>query len=198
MESRRAQDQDGKRRIDESRNREGYRYRFASERTRSKRSSILENSENLRTLIISSFFEPSFEQSAPTLSNWPGQTLANIPHSRITLTLEEDKGSPESYDLSYPGDTRCNYCSLLYQLVKLLSISPGKEKKKEKNLGGIIKGLGGSEGRRGETVAGYRYNVQRGQCDGDLLMFAKIEKRRKKRSRSVRVVTAALKRERAE
>lgn len=142
MESRRAQDQDGKRRIDESRNREGYRYRFASKRTRSKRSSILENSENLRTLIISSFFEPSFEQSAPTLSNWPGQTLANIPHSRITLTLEEDKGSPESYDLSYPGDTQLQLLLPTLSTCKITFHFPGKGKKERKKPWWDNKGIG--------------------------------------------------------
>lgn len=82
-----------------------YQREGRTERLAGKRSSILENRKNVDYI---PFFEPCLNKEA-RLSNQPGQTLANIPYSRITLTLEEDKGY---YDLSCPA------------LIRVASIDP--------------------------------------------------------------------------
>lgn len=169
-----------------------YQREGRTERLAGKRSSILENRKNVDYI---PFFEPCLNKEA-RLSNQPGQTLANIPYSRITLTLEEDKGY---YDLSCPA------------LIRVASIdpyfinsfqdyfrSPEKEIKKRKK-----RNLGDNRGNNGEERRNYNriMSSEWWASGGDLLMLAKIEKRRKKkdprRTRYERVIMGMSKRERA-
>lgn len=169
-----------------------YQREGRTERLAGKRSSILENRKNVDYI---PFFEPCLNKEA-RLSNQPGQTLANIPYSRITLTLEEDKGY---YDLSCPA------------LIRVASIdpyfinsfqdyfrSPEKEIKKRKK-----RNLGDNKGNNGEERRNYNriMSSEWWASGGDLLMLAKIEKRRKKkdprRTRYERVIMGMSKRERA-
>lgn len=149
-----------------------YQREGRTERLAGKRSSILENRKNVDYI---PFFEPCLNKEA-RLSNQPGQILANIPYSRITLTLEEDKGY---YDLSCPA------------LIRVASIdpyfinsfqdyfrSPEKEIKKRKK-----RNLGDNKGNNGEERRNYNriMSSEWWASGGDLLMLAKIEKRRKKK-----------------